>query len=479
MGCCALGFVVTMGLTPAVRSLAVRYHLLDRAGQFHSAHTVAVPRLGGVALAIAFVAISAGILIFHGPEFPVFEEAGLIVASSLAMFLLGFWDDLRALGAKAKLAAQILIAALTYAGGLQIGCWENPFTHSLYALGFLDGPLTVLWLVAVTNLVNLVDGVDGLAAGLAFMLMILLAMVSWSGEQFFSMFLAVGMAGALLGFLFYNFPPARIFMGDGGAYFLGFLIAALSLHNANKGTVAAALIAPFFALGLPIIDVSFTLARRGLTGLPIFRADRRHIHHRLTSMGFSQRRVVGMLYAVCAFFLMLALGVFISQGRFLPVLFGLFMFGMILSARLFGFVQDWYKLGRLLTAAIRRRKETRYALLLGRWLEMEAERGKNLQDLWGDFAFVLQRLGFCEVTVKSDSGENHWKLPQITTPSNGFHFIRLELRGESSIEMEFRAVAGNLDEDMFKLWAELAAESWVKAMRRWRIFHASASRSLS
>jgi len=472
---CAIGLVVTVVLTPIVRSLAIRCKLLDRAAQFHSTRSVAVPRLGGVVLIIAFCVISTGIFAFHGPEFPVPEEAWLIVASSLAMFLLGFWDDLQPLGAKFKLAVQILIAFLAYAGGLQIGQWENPFTRTLYHLGFLDGPLTVLWLVAVTNLINLVDGVDGLAAGLAFMLMVLLTLVSLSGEKYFSMFLSVGMAGALLGFLFYNFPPARIFMGDGGAYFLGFLIAALSLHNANKGTVAAALIAPFFALGLPIIDASFTLLRRGLTGLPIFRADRRHIHHRLSGMGFSQRHVVWMLYGVCGFFSVLALGVFISQGRLLPVLFGLFMFGMVLAARIFGFVQDWYKLGRLLTNAIRKRKETQYALLLGRWLEMEAERSKNLENLWTDFVFVAQRLGFCKVRVKSVSGMNHWQSSQTMTSADEGRMMHLEVGGEMPVEFDFYAAATSLDDEMFKFLAELAAESWIKALKRWKVCNISAA----
>jgi UDP-GlcNAc:undecaprenyl-phosphate GlcNAc-1-phosphate transferase len=137
------------------------------------------------------------------------------------------------------------------------------------------------WLVAFTNLINLIDGIDGLAGGIALMLMALLAYVGFGPGPVFSVLLATGMAGALMAFLLYNFPPARIYMGDGGAYFLGFLIGTLTIVNSSKGTALAALVAPLFALALPIVDVGLAIARRAIKGLPIYRPDRKHLHHRL------------------------------------------------------------------------------------------------------------------------------------------------------------------------------------------------------
>lgn len=466
--CGLCGMLSTLLLTPVIRRRALERNLLDRMGQFHTTHTVAVPRLGGLALVSAFIVITLAIFPLVWRERVTWPEgAGTLFFTCLAMFALGFWDDLRPLGAKVKLAVQILVATVAYLGGLEIGQWVNPFTQTVHVLeGALDGPLTVLWLVGVTNLINLVDGVDGLAAGLALLLMALLAVVSGTSGNLFSLLLAVGVIGALLGFLYYNFPPAKIFMGDGGAYFLGMLIGGMALLNSRKGEVAAALIAPFFALGLPVIDASFTIVRRGLLGLPIFRADRRHIHHRLGYMGFSQRRVVLLLYAFCGFFALLALGVFVSEGRWLPVLFGVFMIVMLGSARAFGFVRNWYKLGRLFSDSMIRRKQTRYALLLGRVLLLEAERCASLDELWNNFGLNLEKLGFQAVVLKCGDEQRRWARGG-TASVDGAQVIQ-EMKGNPSFEMAFHCEEGQWDEDTLRILSELAAESWGKASARWR-----------
>src|SRR5207249_233848 len=160
----------------------------------------------------------------------------------MAMFGVGLWDDLRPLGAKKKLCLQILISAAVYFYGVQIQTVRSPLTGEAFALGGWGILATVLWLVAWTNLINLIDGIDGLAGGVSLMLMALIAYVSFHGSGFL-LLLAIGMAGALLAFLHFNFPPARIYMGDGGAYFLGFLMGAMTILNSNKGTVVAALLA--------------------------------------------------------------------------------------------------------------------------------------------------------------------------------------------------------------------------------------------
>ena len=184
--------------------------------------------LGGLALAIAFI----GIELFMAIAFP--EQRAktpgrlVVLLSSLAMFGLGFWDDLKPLGAKRKLLGQIAIALTVCAFGIVIQKFKIPFTSTILDLGGWGILLTVLWLVGMTNLINLIDGVDGLAGGICLMLMGLLAYVGHDSGGFEC--LVAGMAGALIGFLWFNFPPARVYLGDSGAYFLGFQIGLFALH---------------------------------------------------------------------------------------------------------------------------------------------------------------------------------------------------------------------------------------------------------
>jgi UDP-GlcNAc:undecaprenyl-phosphate GlcNAc-1-phosphate transferase len=315
-----------------------------------------------------------------------------------------------------------------------------------------------------------VDGVDGLATGLTLFLMLLLALLSGLGGNYFSLFLSLGMVGALAGFLYYNFPPAKIFLGDGGAYFLGVLIAELALLNSNKGELAVALIVPFFALGLPVIDTCFTIFRRGMIGLPIFRADRKHIHHRVIAMGFSRQRVVLLLYAVCGLFSLLALGVVVSNGRWLPLFFGLFMFVMIMSARVFGFVKDWYKVGRLLADSVVRRKHTKYALLLGQLLSLESERSRSVNDLWENFGFILEKLEFRTVQLKSADHQMLWKSIRHSETKNQRSIVQ-EIRSNGISEMVFTCDFDKWDEETLRLLSELSTEAWMKAVVIWERKH--------
>ncbi len=225
------------------------------------------------------------------------------------------------LGARRKLIGQLVIATAAYWAGIEINKFQIPFTGHIIALGYWSWPVTVFWLVALTNLINLIDGVDGLAGGICLMLMLLLVFVGGGAGDL--SFIAAGMAGALLGFLWFNFPPARIYMGDGGAYFLGFLIACKTIAGSQKGTVFAALTAPLFVLALPILDTALAILRRGLRGLPLFRADRSHIHHHLLDSGLSRRRVVLAAYAFTAIFLGLGFVAFWWHGQHLAILLGL------------------------------------------------------------------------------------------------------------------------------------------------------------
>jgi UDP-GlcNAc:undecaprenyl-phosphate GlcNAc-1-phosphate transferase len=297
------------------------------------------------------------------------------------------------------------------------------------------------------------------------MLMCLLGYVGAGVDMSFTTLLAAGMAASLLGFIYFNFPPAKIYMGDGGAYMLGFLIGLLALVNSHKGTVAAALLAPLFALALPIVDVTLAILRRGLKGLPIFRPDKNHIHHLLLKFGFSRRRSVLLLYSFSVAALLLAFGVFWSQGRLLPLMFGCLFFILAFTARSLGLLQDVFSLRTRLTNSLALRMETRYALTLSQWLELESERRVSLEELWDDFQFVVRKLGFSSVTLRLKSETRAWRTSLLE--GDTARLQRMEYGVNGCGQLTFEADEQVMPSKLFELLCELAAETWHKAASRW------------
>ncbi len=416
-------------------------------------------------MVVSFLVISAAASFWFSVDGAQAQASRVVVCSATAMFLLGFWDDLEPLGAKNKLAGQILIALLAWCGGIHIEAFKNPFSGMIYPLGSFGCVLTVFWLIALPNLINLVDGMDGLAGGIVLMLMGLLSYAGWAGSAVFATLCAAGMVGALIGFLRYNFPPARIFMGDGGAYFLGFLVAELSIINSHKGTIVAALLAPLFVLALPIADASLAILRRGVKGLPVFRPDRRHIHHRLLEMGYTPRRVVLTFYFVSIVFLAFGLVVFLSEGRWTPVLFGVGCLVFIVSALSFSFSREWFSVGRVLGNSIEMRETIHYALTLSRWLEMEAGRCDSLENLWSDFKFLAMKLNFSRVKLSLPDGQKEWQREKNGQfpPAQPRHFRR-EFGENNCMALELEIEA----EDRLSLTlCDITCEVWQKVAARW------------
>jgi UDP-GlcNAc:undecaprenyl-phosphate GlcNAc-1-phosphate transferase len=455
----AIGFMVCLLIIPLVITRIAPAVAHRR--ELHQTHKAAVPRLGGIGLVVAFVIVTAASFALV-PPLP--GNPRLVIGlTSLAMFALGLWDDISPIGARKKLLGQILIALAAFCLGLKVDNFKNPLSGVVYELGGWSVFATVFWLVAMTNLINLIDGIDGLAAGISLMLMCLLVYVGTHG-QMFSLCLAVGMAGALVAFLYFNFPPAKIYLGDGGAYFLGFLIGGLTIENSNKGTIAAALIAPIFALALPILDTSFSIVRRGLKGLPLFRPDRKHIHHRLLHQGWSRRRTVLTLYAVSLVFLALAFVVFWSGGRLTPILFGCAFMLVLIIVPSFGLIRNWLTVGRALGTSIEMRREIQYALLLRNWMEMEAERCESLTGLWNDFTFVARKLGFTEVVLTHRNARCSWIGTDVETK---LHTARHELHITGETVLLDMFAPRTMNEERFQILHELAAEMWQHAAQRW------------
>jgi UDP-GlcNAc:undecaprenyl-phosphate GlcNAc-1-phosphate transferase len=311
-----LACVVSVILTPLVRRIALARGAFDRPGGRH-VHVRSVPRLGGIAISLACCApllalffVDSGVAISMR-ELPN-QTAGLLLGG-LALCALGVVDDTRGLRPRHKLVVQTLVAIGAYLFGFRIESIQMPLLGPL-SMGVFALPVTVFWIVGVTNAVNLIDGLDGLAAGVVFFAAITNFVVGNIAHSVFVALLMAAVMGSLVGFLFYNFNPARIFMGDSGSYFLGYVLAVSSLAGASqKASTTVSLLVPIVALGLPIFDTLFAMFRRMLERRPLFSPDRGHIHHRLLDMGITHRRAVMILYGVCVVLTVAAIGV--SLGR--------------------------------------------------------------------------------------------------------------------------------------------------------------------
>ena len=298
-----LAFVIAAGvallITPGVIFLAARTGAMD-APDARKVHKKPIPRIGGIGIYAAFMAAIFSVLSFVEVTAEVRTELiGLMVGGSLIV-LVGVIDDYKNLPAKVKLVGQILAAAvLVIAFDVRIDFITDPFGDYIYT-EWLAIPVTIFWIVGLTNTVNLIDGLDGLAAGVSTIASITIFLVALQQGILLVAVLTAALAGAAFGFLYYNFNPARIFMGDSGSMFLGYMLAGISVNGAGKSAATIALIVPILALGLPILDTTFAIVRRYRGGVPIFKPDKGHLHHRLLDLGFSQRQAVLLMYVISA-----------------------------------------------------------------------------------------------------------------------------------------------------------------------------------
>jgi len=294
--------LVASGLAPLMRRVGFAVGAVDRPGH-RKVHERDVSRLGGVAVWGAtgtVVLLAAWFGVLDGAAFVHVRVMWVPLALGAAVLaMVGVVDDVRGLRARTKLLAQCVAAALVVAGGCVIREATNPITGASVALGALAVPVTVLWVIGVTNALNLIDGLDGLAAGVGLIVSGTLCMISLSVGRVDVALLTGTLAGALVGFLYFNFNPATIFLGDSGSLFLGYALAVLSLESAHKGATAVLVLAPILALGVPIMDTTLTVARRILVSASLMAPDRDHIHHRLIALGLSHRRAVLVLYVAC------------------------------------------------------------------------------------------------------------------------------------------------------------------------------------
>lgn len=289
-----MAFGLSMILTPVAIKIAVKIGAMDVPKDSRRMHTKPIPRFGGFAIFIGNT-VSMACFLYWEPRILWILLGGAMI------YILGVVDDLKDLPAKVKFSGQLLVAVIIYMAGIRIEFLTNFFGQGKSQLGeVLCFIITVIWIVGATNAINIIDGLDGLAAGTVAISSLCVAYVAYIFGRYMVAAAMLSLAGATLGFLPFNFYPARIIMGDGGSQYLGFMMAALSILGSVKSATVVAVVIPIMVLGLPIFDTIFAILRRIINRKPIMQADKGHLHHRLMGLGYGQRRATLMLYGVTA-----------------------------------------------------------------------------------------------------------------------------------------------------------------------------------
>ena len=333
-----VALLATLLATPLAKCIAQHLGAIDKPDE-RRINKVPIPRMGGIGIALGLVAAVAvqvaGTKLLGWPTVfvPHMQLQGvdykLLTVAVVIVFLTGAIDDVRNLKPRQKLLGQILAACAAAASGLVIGNVANPFTAELIPIGWLAYPITVVYLVAFTNVINLIDGLDGLAAGITAISCAAMFYLSYEAHQIDAAVLACILAGCCLGFLRYNFNPASIFMGDCGSNMLGFLLGVIALLGVNRVAAATTLIVPLVIAGVPIIDTFAAIVRRRRGHTAISQADTGHIQHRLIKQGFDQKQAALMIYG---WSILLAAGAIIMTKVALPLRFVVFILLVGVSA---------------------------------------------------------------------------------------------------------------------------------------------------
>jgi UDP-GlcNAc:undecaprenyl-phosphate/decaprenyl-phosphate GlcNAc-1-phosphate transferase len=345
-----LSLLISFIFTRYVRDFTSRRGWVAIPSQERHLHSTPLPRLGGVAIFVSFSLslLLASVLASYLPALHLnlsFRTLLTILAPATIVFLLGIYDDLYGAGPYVKFAVQAFAGIMLFAGGLRIV--NIPVLFGEHRLPWFVGlPFTILWVLAITNAFNLIDGLDGLAAGSALFSTLVAFVVALLNGQSLITTMTIALAGAILGFLRYNFNPATIFLGDSGSLFIGFLLSALALAGAQKAPTIVAVAIPVVSFGLPILETALSILRRVISGRPVFTADREHIHHKLLQHGLTHRQVVIVLYAVSAVFALLSLFLLWPTGSSLGLVLAVLGIGIWIGVQHLGYL-ELGELGRM------------------------------------------------------------------------------------------------------------------------------------
>ncbi|MFR8506407.1 MAG: glycosyltransferase family 4 protein [Peptoniphilus sp.] len=294
-------FILTFIQMPLTIKIAKKKGFLDVPKDERRVHKKPIPVGGGIAMVI-----TVSILMVY--YLPINKNLIMALISSLIIAISGLYDDKEGLSPKLKFLFQILAAVILIIGGMKIEFFTNPFDahDALLILNILSIPVTIFWVCGITNTINLIDGLDGLASGVSMICAISMFFITYKMGRYEVSLVCALVAGACLGFLPFNFNPAKIFMGDTGALYLGFMLSYISISGFLKQAAILMIFVPVLILGVPVFDTAFAMVRRKLSGKSMVEADKGHLHHRLLKMGLNQRQTVVILYSISAIFGVLA-----------------------------------------------------------------------------------------------------------------------------------------------------------------------------
>ena len=392
-----LSLVLSFLLTPVVRWVACRYGIVDQPSE-RKVHKGRIARAGGVAIYLAFLLPFSGAFFYYTAllsQILTNESLIWLIGGATIVFVMGLLDDIRSLPSGVKLGVQIIAALVACQGGILISGVTITAGNTYVFSSWVSVGVTVFWFFLMVNAMNLIDGLDGLAAGLCFFASLVLLVLSVIGDRYFVAMGFASLAGACLGFLRYNFNPASIFLGDSGSYFLGYMLAGLAVLGSMKGQTVVAFLIPILALGVPIFDTILAPLRRFIRGKKLFGPDRKHLHHRLMSLGLDQRNAVLLLYGfsiILGAFALILVNIHDSRAAIILALLWVLIF---LGIRKLGYMEylamdkfsGWLRDLKDVTGISRKRRS-----FLS--LQMDMSESRSIDELWEKVSVALAKLKF-------------------------------------------------------------------------------------
>jgi UDP-GlcNAc:undecaprenyl-phosphate/decaprenyl-phosphate GlcNAc-1-phosphate transferase len=437
----SISFVLVILLTPFVRRKAIQWGAIDVPDSGRRIHLRPTPRLGGVAVYLAFLLTLLcvpllGNLVSQSFRANLPRLLALLLPATL-MFAFGIYDDFKGSTATQKIIAQTVAAAIIYGFGFRIDSLSSPFGGSWRLPVILSFLLTALWVILITNAFNLIDGIDGLAAGASvFALVSILIFSIAQGNPEISL-LAVVLVGAVIGFLHYNFNPATIFLGDSGSLFLGFMAAALSLAGSQKGSTIIAIAIPLVSFGLPVVEAGLSLVRRFLGGDSLLAGDRGHIHHMLLRRGLTQRQAVILLYAICALFSLFGLMLLNPQRSLAALIFFVLGVGIVFGVQHLRY-EEFRELGTQLRDGMRRRRRTLAVNVRVRRTSADLGAARNTEQFFAALEDMLATNEFDCVLLEANRSasildEYAARYKGLLPDDNGWRVVWVWERGETPL----------------------------------------------
>jgi UDP-GlcNAc:undecaprenyl-phosphate/decaprenyl-phosphate GlcNAc-1-phosphate transferase len=420
-----LSLIFSLFFTPLIITVGKKYNLVDQPSA-RKIHKTAIPRIGGVAIFISFFLPFLTVLFYSNDilKLLVLDHAriALIIGASIA-FGLGLGDDIKRLNPWLKFGVQALVGCVAFWGGIRIDVISLPMVGPLQ-LGWLSLPVTVFWFLLVINAINLIDGLDGLAAGISFFAAIVLLVLCIASHSYLVAMGLAALSGATLGFLRYNFNPASIFMGDSGSYFLGYMLAALSIQGSIKSQATVVTLMPLIALGLPLMDTLWATIRRFILGQGVFAPDKDHLHHRLIKHGFTHRRAVLILYGVTVGMGGIALILVHSSDERAALILLLIGAGLVFFIRKLGYLEylaaeKFLGWARDITDEMGIKRERR--TFLG--LQVTIAESKTLAEFWEKVIDAGQFLDFDYLELRLENGSvGSWTPTVLSWKADGRDF---------------------------------------------------------